>query len=156
MLQVNPLPMTVKGICRRFRKWLHRNGMFHKMPLQGPFSLKINGVIHNDPLTLPEPINPDAVEVLVGVVPGTIKPNPVIVQKPAVAIIPEVIEQDRELFKKVVREADPTKPGSKRRTDYRKAKNPKVGDGVQYYAKINSKWREVPTEYANPRYQLAA
>lgn len=151
MLQINPLPMTVKGVCRRFRKWLHRNGMFSKMPLSGPFSLKINGKIHNDPLTLPAKINPANVEVLIGVIPGTILPSP-IPQLPAVATNQEA---DWELFKKVVKEADPIK-GTKKRTDYRKAKNPKTGDGVQYYAKIEGKWRQVPTEYANPRYQLAA
>ena len=147
---MNYLPLTVKGICRRFRKWMHKNGMFSIMPLSGPFSLKIKGTIVNDPTKLPKKINPKDVEVLVGTVPGTVQTF----QPPAMAIVQNT-EPDRELFKKIVKEADPLK-GTRKRTDYRKAKNPKTDDGVQYYAKVDGKWREVPTEYMNPRYQLAA
>lgn len=151
-MQINPFPMTLKGITRRFRKALHAAG--HKFPLSGAFTIKIGTKIINSPADLPttavlkrskvEIINSPAGTILASV-PAPKK------QKPAPAVI---VDNDRPLYKRSVREADPTKPNSKRRVDYKLAKNPKPGDGVTYFAKIEGKWREVPAAYADPSYNL--
>lgn len=147
-LQVNVLGMTLKGITRRFRKALHAAG--HWFPLQGPFSVKVSGKMVNDPAGLPANLARCKVEILPGVPAGTILA--VKVPKKVVAVVETT---DRQLYKKSVREADPAKPNSKRRIDYRLAKNPKAGDGVTYYAKIEGKWKEVPVAYADPSYTLS-
>lgn len=140
---------TVKGITRRFRKALAAVGK--PFPLKGAFTLKVGNAIINHPGELPaaSTLKRSKVEIL-NTPPGTVLAS---VPAPKKAM-PAVADNDRPLFKRSVREADPAKHGSKRRTDYRLAKNPKPGDGVTYFAKIEGKWREVPAAYANPAYVL--
>jgi hypothetical protein len=141
--------ITTKGITRKYRKALAAAAV--SFPLTGAFHIKVGGKLISDHNNIPgtavlkrskvDIVNAPAGSII------DIKPAP----KPA----PTVTSEDRALFKRIVREADPTKPNSKRRIDYRLAKNPKADDGVTYYAKINGKWRDVPAAYADPSYTLA-
>jgi hypothetical protein len=151
-MQSNPFPMTLKGICRRFRTALHAAGK--TFPLSGAFTIKIGNKIINHPDDLPTlaTLKRSKVEII-NSAPGTILASvpKKKTEKPAPVVI---VDNDRPLYKRTVREADPNNPKSKRRVDYRLAKNPKPGDGVTYYAKIEGKWREVPAAYADPNYNL--
>lgn len=162
MLQTNPLPRTRKGVNRQFRKWLTRNGYVcgRDYPATGAFALTIGGKEIVTPEDLPAKVGRLRVETFPGVEPGNLAPpvkvkqsKPKAQPKPAPATVEAL--PDRTLYKRIVREADPLKPGSKRRTDYRVAKNPKPDDGVQYFAKVDGKWREVPASYADPLTSLA-
>lgn len=140
---------TIKGITRRFRKALRAVGK--PFPLTGAFTLKVGNTIINHPSELPtaSTLKRSKVEIL-NTPPGTVLAS-VPAPKKTKAV---VVDNDRTLFKRSVREADPLNPKSKRRVDYKPAKNPKVDDGVTYFAKIEGKWREVPAAYANPAYVL--
>lgn len=142
--------MNIKGISRRFRKALAAAGK--PFPLKGAFTIKIGNKIINSPNELPptNTLKRSKVEIL-NTPPGTVLAS---VRAPKKSIVSTEVSTERELYKRSVREADPSKPNSKRRVDYRLAKNPKPGDGVIYYAKIEGKWREVPAAYANPDYVL--
>jgi hypothetical protein len=141
---------TIKGITRRFRKALAAVGK--PFPLKGAFTLKVGNTIINHPSELPAPstLKRSKVEIL-NTPPGTVLAS---VPAPKKAKPAAVVDNDRPLYKRSVREADPANPKSKRRVDYKLAKNPKPGDNVTYYAKIEGKWREVPAAYANPAYIL--
>jgi hypothetical protein len=86
-------------------------------------------------------------------IPGKLPDAPVVIltHEPPT---PTIVEPDRVLYKRTVREKNPDDPKSKRRIDYKPVKNPKPD--TTYYAKINGKWQEVPAAYADPTYQLPA
>lgn len=141
---------TVKGLTRIFRKRLKSWGK--QFPLSGPFVVRIDGKLVTDPRCLPVELR-GRLEVCRGV--PSLALVPVVFQATAPAPTPTstpTAVPDRVLCKRVVR--DSTATGGKRRVDYRPARNPKPGDGVQYWAKVDGRWREVPAQYADPDYQL--
>ena len=134
MKQTNPLRRTRKGINRMLRKHANRTGTnLGRVYLPGD---PIPDYMYDGHVTPPagwvnNGFTPSVVEVI-NVTP-VVKPDPVPVDLPTV-------------FKKYVREADPAKPGSKRRTDYKVWKNPK-NDGTPIYVKTDGKWVQVPYTY---------
>jgi hypothetical protein len=130
-----------KGITRTFRKALRAAG--HKFPLTGAFDLKIGSKVYSTP-EFPAITPKSKVECVAA---GT-----VIIPKARKAAAPvATTSNERALFKKITHPATETKRAY---TRYVLAPNPKTGDGVTYFAKINNKWKEVPAGYADPAFIL--
>jgi hypothetical protein len=143
------LTTTVKGTTRKFRKALRAAG--HPFLRTGAFHVKVNGTTVTNPADLPATADLKRAKITHVIGAGT----HVIPYVAPVPVAPApVADADRTLYKRTVREADPAKPNSKRRVDYKPARNPKPDDGVTYYAKIDGKWRDVPAAYADPSYNL--
>jgi hypothetical protein len=140
---------TLKGTTRKFRKALAAAG--HPFLRKGAFYVKVNGTPVTNPANLPATADLKRSKVVTVIGSGA---GIIAAPKPAPVAITPVTDTDRTLYKRTVREADPAKPNSKRRVDYRPARNPKPNDGVTYYAKIAGKWRDVPAAYADPNYTL--
>jgi hypothetical protein len=130
-----------KGITRTFRKALRAAG--RTFPLTGAFDLKIGSKVYNttDFPTITPKTKVECVAV------GTV----IIPKQRKVAAPVATTSNERALFKKIVHPATETK---RQYTRYVAAPNPKTGDGVTYFAKIDNKWKEVPAAYADPSFVL--
>lgn len=138
---------TLKGTTRKFRKALAAANL--TFPLRGAFRVQVGDTLVTDPANLPADLTAGVVRIVHADTTAAI-----LTPKPKPAPVAAVADTDRTLYKRTVREADPAKPNSKRRVDYKPARNPKPDDGVTYYAKIDGKWRDVPAAYADPAYNL--